>query len=153
MTCISLITQNSIYDIFGEAGCFVFKTSVRILMQLLAISGFGMAIFRIICVENLVKQISRANLVKITLLIEIVFIICTNIVLNFSIKTSGWENLNLYQFCMDYGSMRGDILHSYNDYENKELGKKNKSIKFMSLSVYLFTNFQLAYYLLASFRE
>ena len=151
MTCISLITQNSIYDIFGETGCFVFKTSVRILMQLLAIGGFGMAIFRIICVENLVKQISRANLVKIIHLIEIVIIIGSNIILDFTIKTSGGENFKLYQFCMDYSSIKGDILHSYNNYENKELGKKNKSNK-MSPSVYLFTNFQLVHYLLASFK-
>ena len=56
MTTISIITQTSMYDIFGEIGCVVFGVSVFISVQLLVVGGLGMAVFRFICVENLMKQ-------------------------------------------------------------------------------------------------
>ena len=129
MTCVSLITHFSIYDIFGETGCFIFYASIRIFNQSLVIGGFGMAIFRIICVENPEKQIGKANLVKNILLVETAIVIGLNIISSFGIYNSGWIKIKLNQFCMDYSSIKGDIHHSYINYEYEELGKYNKSIK------------------------
>ena len=129
MTCITLFSHISIYDIFGETGCFVFYALIRINNQLLVIGGFGMAIFRIICVENPEKQIGRANLAKTILSVETAIVIGLNIISTFGIYNSGWEKIKLYQFCMDYSSVKGNIHHLYINYEYEVLGKYNRSIK------------------------
>ena len=116
------------YDIFGEIGCAVYALSVRLHGRLLIASGFGMAIFRIVCIENLAKQIERKNLAKIIHLVE--FVVILMVTINITIVE---ENYSLWfgmpktrdQFCKDYGLVKADILYSYNehDVENEEFGE------------------------------
>ena len=116
------------YDIFGEIGCAVYALSMRLHGRLLVLGGFGMAIFRIVCIENLAKQIERKNLAKIIHLIEFVFIMTITITItiveeNYSL---GFEKpTTQYQFCKDYGLTKADILYSYNEHdsENDEFGE------------------------------
>ena len=128
MITISIITQISMYDIFGEIGCAVNLLSMRLHATLLIFGGLGMAIFRIVCIENLAKQIERKNLAKIIHLIEFVFIMTITITItiveeNYSL---GFEKpTTQYQFCKDYGLTKADIFHSYYEYysENEEFGE------------------------------
>ena len=122
MTTISIITQISMYDIFGKPGCILFGLSIGIHEQLLVIGGFGMALFRIICVENLTK-IDRAKLVKIIHLVEFIFVIGTTSMSTIGIKNAGWEKNSMNQFCKDYGLVKAKVYHSYLNYENQKFGK------------------------------
>ena len=121
MTTISIITQISIYDIFGEIGCAVYASSLIIHGRLLVVGGFAMAIFRIVCIENLAKQIERKNLAKIIHLVEFIVIIPVT----FTITIFGKSSTIMYPFCKDYGLAKADILHSYYEYdsENEEFGE------------------------------
>ena len=127
MITISIITQISMYDIFGEIGCAVNLLSMRLHAMFLIFSGLGMAIFRIVCIENLAKQIERKNLAKIILLVEFVVIITVTITTTILGEIySLWfgKPTTRYQICKDYGLTKADILYSYNeyDYENEEFG-------------------------------
>ena len=120
MTTISIITQISIYDIFGEIGCGAYDISICLHGQLSIVGGFGMAIFRIACIENLAKQIERKNLAKIIHLSEFVFIMPVTITFTILGKYySSWEKRILYQFCKDCGLAKADILQSYNEYDSE----------------------------------
>ena len=127
MTTISIFTQISIYDIFGKHGCVVYASSIRLHGRLLVVSGFGMAIFRIVCIENLAKQIERKKLAKIIYIVEYAVIILITISFQIVLEKyySLWEEPILYQFCKDDGLAKADILQAYNgyDFENKGFGE------------------------------
>ena len=126
MTTISIFKQISVYNIFGETGCIIFGLSIGIHEQLLIIGGFGMAIFRLFCIENWSEQIERQQLVRIIHLIQSAIIIITTTISIFGISYAGWEKNIMNQFCKDYGLVKADIYHSYHNYENQELGKYEK---------------------------
>ena len=128
MVTISIITQISMYDIFGEIGCAINLLFMRLHARLLTVGGFGMAIFRIVCIENLAKQIERKYLAKIIHLVEFVVIITITITItiveeNYSLWLG--KSTTRHQFCKDYGLTKADILYSYNEYdfENEEFGE------------------------------
>ena len=127
MTTISIITQISIYDIFGEIGCAVNVFSIRFHAKLLIISGFGMAIFRIACIENLAKQVERKKLVKIIHFVEFVVIIMGPVTMTIfeNCYSLWWNPDKQYPFCKDYGVTKADIFQTYNGYcsENEEFGE------------------------------
>ena len=111
------------YDIFGENGCAVFASSIRLHGMLLAIGGFGMAIFRIVCIENLAKQMERKNLAKIIHLVEfVVIILVTSTITILEKYYSSYQKPLFYQFCKDYGLAKADILQSYNEYDSENEG-------------------------------
>ena len=123
MTFISIITQIPMNDMFGDNGCIIFGLSNGIHAELLIIGGFGMAIFRIICVENWVQHIEKEKLVKIIHFLEIVFVIGTTILAAYGIINAGWEKNPTNRFCNDYGLVKSEIIHSYLNYENQAFGK------------------------------
>ena len=115
------------YDIFGEIGCAVYALSMRLHGRLLVLGGFGMAIFRIVCIENLAKQIERKELVKIIHCVEFVIIIpVTSTITILGKYYFSWQNpILLYPFCKDYGLAKADIIQSHYEYdsENEEFGE------------------------------
>ena len=123
MITISIITQISLFNIFGETGCIIFVLSSWIQGQLAVSGGFGMAIFRMICIEDLIKQIDRSKLVIIIHIGQFVVLIGTTTMSTLGIINTGWEKNKLFRFCMDYGPVKGDIYHSYFNNENEEFGK------------------------------
>ena len=95
MTTISIFSQISMYDIFGEIGCVVYPMFMRIHGRLLIVGGFGMAIFRIACIENLAKQVERKKLAKIIHFVEFVVIMIVPITITiFENRYSLWWNPN-----------------------------------------------------------
>ena len=116
------------YDIFGEIGCAVYALSVRLHARILIVGGFGMAIFRIICIENLAKQIERKYLAKLIHLVEFVVIVTVTITITIVEKDyTLWlgKPTIQYPYCKDYGLIKADILYSYNEHdsENDEFGE------------------------------
>ena len=123
MTTISIITQISIYDIFGENGCDTYAASIRLHGRLLAVGGFGMAIFRIVCIEDLAKQIQGKTLAKIIYIVEYTVILLVTMSITILEKYySSWEKPLFYQFCKDYGLTKADILRAYNEYDYENVG-------------------------------
>ena len=123
MTNISITSQISLFDIFGKTGCIIYVLCSWIQGQLLVSGGFGMAIFRMICIENLLKQIDRSKLVKIILIGNFIVLIGTTAISTFGMINIGWDKNKLFRFCMDYGTAKGDFYHSYFNNENEEFGK------------------------------
>ena len=114
------------HDIFGDKGCIIFGICMGIHAELLVVGGFSMAVFRIICVENWVKQIEKEKLVKIIHFLEIVFVIGTTTMCTYGIRIAGWEKNPTNRFCKDYGLAKSDVFNSYIqifNYENKNFGK------------------------------
>ena len=115
------------YDIFGQIGCTVYAMSMHLHARLIIVGGFGMAIFRIVCIENLAKQIEGKNLAKIIHLVEFVVILMVTITImiveeNYSLL---YNPNTLHPFCKDYGLTKIDIFQTYYEYysENEEFGE------------------------------
>ena len=124
MTTISIWTQIPIYALLGENGCILFALFSALHAQLLAMGGFGMAVFRLICVENRVIQFDREKLIKTIHKIQVIILISTTLMSNFgTFNIIGQEKNGMFLFCKDYGIAKVEISHSYFNYGNQEFGK------------------------------
>ena len=121
MTIISIITQISISDIFGDNGCDVYASSMRLHGRLIAVGGFGMAILRLVCIENIAKQIERKTLAKIIYIVEYTISILVTITIMILEKYYPTSEI-LYQFCEDYGLVKADVIQAYNEYDFENEG-------------------------------
>ena len=131
MITISIATQLSLYDVFGENGCMIFWLSNVIHAQLYVIGGFGIAVFRIICIENRLKQFNREQLVKTIHFIGFVIVISITTIIIYGLINSGWKQNGMYQFCKDYGTVKVDVFHSYTyNTSQNHLGKFVASINY-----------------------
>ena len=123
LVIISIIGQISLYDIFGQSGCIIFWLSDIIQAQILITGGFGMSVFRMICIENRVIQINKERLVQIIHSVGLAIVICNVTLIFFGIINTGWEKNGMYQFCKDYGTAKVEVHHSYNNLQMTDLGK------------------------------
>ena len=124
MTTVSICTQIPIYTLLGENGCTLFALSSVIHAQLLAMGGFGMAVFRLICVENRVIQFDREKLVKTIHIIQVIILSSTTLISYFgTFNVVAQEKNGMFLFCKDYGMAKVEIYHSYFNYGNQEFGK------------------------------
>ena len=123
LTTISIGFQTSLYDIIGEEGCIIFWVSSVIHPYTLVIGGLGMAIFRLICVINGAKKVTKGKLVTIIHVIEVILICCTVTINTFGVVNTGFEQAGMYQFCMDYGTTKAGMYHTYYKSSSQEFGK------------------------------
>ena len=93
--------------------------------QALAIGGMGMAVFRLFCVEN-AFTLMRYNCDRIVTLIHLaeIIVLTGSVSLNtFGVIHDGWDQAAFYQFCMNHGHDKGQVLKLYNRGENQSFGK------------------------------
>ena len=114
MTTMSLATQTPIKETFGQNGCHFYWTACKIYDWGMVSSGNGMAIYRLICFHYLFKKdLNHKVMSKYILISEwilsIISISCNATCFNMF----GWEKAIFYQFCMDYGTEKVDVLHQY----------------------------------------
>ena len=128
MTTISIGTQISGYDIIGEEGCILFWLSSVIQPHVLVIGGFGMAVFRLICVENAAQQITKEMLLTIIHAAELILLCCTVTLVTSGMISTGFEQAGMYQFCRDFGKTKAETYQSYNSLSSQEFGKKIRLI-------------------------
>ena len=119
----SIVGQISLYELFGQSGCNIFWLSDLMQAQFLVTGGFGMSVFRMICVENRVIQFTKERLVQIIHMIGLAIVICNVTLVFFGIMNAGWEKNGMYQFCKDYGTAKVEVHHSYNNLQMTGLGK------------------------------
>ena len=114
MTTIPIATQRPMSDYVGRMGC-QFYWGVNITFQSLMVnSGVGMAIYRLICFQNLFKKhLNTKKIIKTILLAELALLIFMITFSAFIYTTFGWEKALFYQFCMNLGTAEVDTLHKY----------------------------------------
>ena len=114
MTTISLATQVPMKDTFGKNGCHFYWTSSKAYDWGMATSGSGMAMYRLICFQCLFKRdLNNKAMLRYILISQWVlsfFSISCNAAC-FSIF--GWEKAIFYQFCMNFGAEKVDVIHQY----------------------------------------
>ena len=114
LTTMSLGTQTPIRDTFGQYGCHFYWTSSKAYDWGMGTSGSGMAIYRLICFHYLFKRnLNQKAMTKYILIAE-----CTLSFLSISCNAAcfnmfGWEKAIFYQFCMNYGAEKVDVIHQY----------------------------------------
>ena len=52
MTIISMASQTTLYEYFGDKGCFAYWLSSVLHCYGIIFAGLGMAIFRLVCITN-----------------------------------------------------------------------------------------------------
>ena len=78
MTIISLASQTTLYEYFGDKGCFAYWLSSVLHCYGIIFAGLGMAIFRLICITNktdkpnyVASKISYGAIITVTLLVAL----------------------------------------------------------------------------------
>ena len=123
LTTLSIATQTSLYNIIGEEGCFIYWLSSVVHPHSLVIGGLGMAVFRLICVQNRCQQLSKDKLVTIIHILELI-ILCFNVTLSiYGMLNAGMERAGMYQFCKDFGTTKAGNYHEYINSPTQEFGK------------------------------
>ena len=114
MTTIPIATQRPMSDYVGRMGC-QFYWGVNITFQSLMVnSGVGMAIYRLICFQNLFKKhLNTKKIIKTILLAELALLIFMITFSAFIYTTFGWEKALFYQFCMNVGPEAVSTIHEY----------------------------------------
>ena len=118
MTIVPIATQTSMYEYFGEEGCYFFWTVNNIYLAELAICGFGMAAFRLFCFHYLFKkEVNPKEVVRNILILEKAVEVALIAMLVGGVTLNGWEKAISYQFCRNFGPAQADVIHHY---ENRE---------------------------------
>ena len=85
-----------------------------------------MAIFRLICIENRSRQLSKNKLVAIIHALGLALLCFLVTITTYGIVNAGWERAGMYQFCRDYSAIKAGIFLTYLDLPTKHLGKQFK---------------------------
>ena len=111
LTIWPIATQTSLYQNIGRDWCHFYWIVNALLGESIFIGSLGMAIFRIICVNNLMMDVNwRRDLVKYILAGEV----GVGIVLGAVATCIGFQ-FGSFQFgyCMNYGNAMADVLHQW----------------------------------------
>ena len=121
MAIIPIATQTSMIEIFGgQEACHIFWFANVIYSLKMVTSGLGMAIYRLICFNNLFKRhFDNKQIAKKIMIAEWILIIgLTSMKVFYRIMIRGWEKAMLHQFCMNNGQEFVETLYRYRS-ENK----------------------------------
>ena len=116
MTITSIAWQTPLKNFVGEIGCYVFWLANMIFQWVISVSGFGMAVYRVMSYHNIFKKNFRARNIE-RYIIKIGNVLITAIIsIQFWIYSIlGWEKSILYQFCMDIGPLRAETIIQHQD--------------------------------------
>ena len=116
MTSVPIATQKPMYDYIGHKGC-QFYWGVNITYQNIMVnSGVGMAIYRLICFQNLFKKnVNNKKITQLILLTELALVIIMLIFTAFIYTSIGWEKAIFYQFCMNMGTVEANTFQKYSN--------------------------------------
>ena len=116
MAIIPIATQTSMTEIFGgQEACHIFWVGNLIYSFKMVTSGLGMAIYRLICFNNLFKKhFNNKQIAKKIMIAEWILIIgLTSMKVFYRIMIRGWEKAILHQFCMNNGQEFVETLYRY----------------------------------------
>ena len=109
LTIWPITTQTSLYENIGREGCHFYWIVNALLGESIFIGSLGMAIFRIICVNNLMMEVGwRENLVKYILAGEIgIGIVLGTVATCIGFQFGSFQ----FNYCMNYGNSMADVLY------------------------------------------
>ena len=126
MGIIPIATQTSMTEIFGgQEACHVFWFANMIYTLKMVTSGIGMAIYRLVCFNNLFKKhFNNKQIGKKIMTAEWMFIVGMTLIKMFDhTMIRGWEKALLHKYCMNIGQ---EYVHTLQEYKN--ITKNNTNI-------------------------
>ena len=153
MTLAPIAIQMPMNTIFGQNACFVYWVSNQMYLLKTTTSGAGMAVYRLLCFHFLYKRnLNTKTMVRKIRIAEWMVILGVMASFALSFDIYGWEKAILYQYCMNLGHEKVEILHEYNieEYNNflfKALqvipGTIVRSLVLLELLIYLWIIYHL----------
>ena len=130
LTLFPIVFQIPLFDYIGAYGCYGFWFIQILDIHVIIISGFGMAVYRLICFENLfMKSLLKKLLVKKILIAEtfgILFQALTSIV---GLELVGWQKSFVIQYCINMSPLQADIISQYSQGSIFIFGRILRTIK------------------------
>ena len=112
MTLLPIATQTPMFEFFGVEGCYFYTVSQVTYGSVLVIGGFGMAVFRLLCLKKrmMTKEERKATMNRI-LIAEVLITLAIVFSIILGVVHVGWERAIFY--CMGMDSLQGEILAAY----------------------------------------
>ena len=108
---LSITTQTPLNEFVGTVGCHLYCIVIIILGASIFLSSLGMAIYRLMCLRNLMMEASwRKKIIKYVLVGELMIGIIWTLAL---IGTTLYFGNPVQHFCMNHGEEFSKILHRY----------------------------------------
>ena len=128
MTIVPIATQTPLIEFVGEKGCYVYWFVSMTWQWITLVSGFGMAVYRVLAYHNMFKKNFKAsNMDKFIIKAERVVIAVLLLIYIFGIYgLLGWGKSILFQFCMDIGPFQA---HTIVEHQDKDLSALIKIIR------------------------
>ena len=117
LTITPIATQTSMKTFISDKGCYLFWLTSMTFQWVIAVSGFGMAVYRIIAYHNMFKKnFGARNIERYIINSERILVIGMLLMYIFGIYGMlGWEKSILFQFCMDIGPLQAETIVQHQD--------------------------------------
>ena len=124
MTTVPISTQTPMYEYVAESGCKIYWGINMAWQWNQAVSGLGMAAYRLICFHYLFKkELNTKKIAKSILLIELGISILMLSLSAMMYTTFGWEQALFYQFCMNEGIDEVKTIQEYTSNQSQSHDK------------------------------
>ena len=129
-TIVPIVFQIPLYEYIGTFGCYGFWFIQVIDGHAHVIFGFGMAIYRLICFENLLmKSLLKKLLIKRILIAESLAIVFQALTSVMGLELIGWQKSYIVQYCMNMSPLQADIVSEYSQGSILIFGKSLRILK------------------------
>ena len=129
-TILPIVFQIPLYEYIGTFGCYGFWFIQVIDGHAHVIFGFGMAIYRLICFENLLmKSLLKKLLIKRILIAESLAIFFQALTSVVGLELIGWQKSYIVQYCMNMSPLKADIVSEYSQGSILIFGKSLRIFK------------------------
>ena len=116
MTTVTIGTQTPMVSIFPQNACHVFWSATQVHNWSLVTSGFGMAVYRLLCFHFLFKRnLNTKKIAKNILIAQLMVSVSMNSTIAVGYSKFGWEKAIHYQDCMNMGWQQVQTIHNYNN--------------------------------------
>ena len=116
MTIVPIATQTPLIEFVGEKGCYVYWFVSMTWQWITLVSGFGMAVYRVLAYHNMFKKNFKVlNTDKFIIKAERVVIAVLLLMYIFGFGLLGWEKSILFQFCSDIGPFQAQTIVEHQD--------------------------------------
>ena len=116
MVITSIVTQTPMASVFGgQDACHIFWIANMVYSLKLVTSGTGMAIYRLVCFNNLFKRhLDTKRMARKVIIVEWIVIFGVTLMKAFSM-VGGWEKAFIHRYCMNIGQTYAQTLHDFNN--------------------------------------
>ena len=115
LTVVAVGGQIALKDYIGDIGCKVYTLTFMAIMGWFVFGGFGVAIFRIMCLrDQTMTNMMRTSIVQKIQKLQILLLIISYFPLLFMMTSyEKWEVMAMYRVCIDENLVQADIRSAY----------------------------------------